>query len=124
MVYLVGAGPGDPGLLTVRGQQVLARADILVYDRLVAPELVELAPPEAERVYVGKAPGEHTLRQEEINALLVERARGGRDACRGGGPVRDRARRHRRRGSGRLRGHSGHPSRRRLVLGRGHRPGG
>src|SRR5215213_2231175 len=88
IVYLVGAGPGDPGLLTVRGQQVLARADVLVYDRLVAPELVEMAPPDAERVYVGKAPGQHTLRQEEINALLVERARAGRIVVRlkGGDP--------------------------------------
>jgi uroporphyrinogen III methyltransferase/synthase len=88
IVYLVGAGPGDPGLLTVRGQQVLARADVLVYDRLVAPELVERAPPEAERVYVGKAPGRHTLRQDEINTLLVERARAGRFVVRlkGGDP--------------------------------------
>jgi uroporphyrinogen III methyltransferase / synthase len=88
IVYLVGAGPGDPGLLTVRGQAALGRAEVLVYDRLVAPELLELAPAEAERVYVGKAPGRHTLRQEEINALLVERARAGRVVVRlkGGDP--------------------------------------
>src|SRR5581483_8663257 len=87
-VYLVGAGPGDPGLLTVRGRDVLGRAEVLVYDRLVAPELVALAPAGAERVYVGKAPGRHTLRQEEINALLVDRARQGRQVVRlkGGDP--------------------------------------
>jgi len=87
-VYLVGAGPGDPGLLTVRGREVLARAEVLVYDRLVAPEIVALAPPSAERVYVGKAPGRHTLRQPEINALLVARARAGQQVVRlkGGDP--------------------------------------
>lgn len=87
-VYLVGAGPGDPGLLTVRGREVLAHAEVLVYDRLVAPELVALAPPEAERIYAGKAPGQHTLSQAEINALLVARARAGRRVVRlkGGDP--------------------------------------
>ncbi len=87
-VYLVGAGPGDPGLMTVRGREVLERADVLVYDRLVAPELVALAPAAAERVYVGKAPGRHTLSQGAINALLVARARAGRLVVRlkGGDP--------------------------------------
>src|ERR687885_2550055 len=87
-VYLVGAGPGDPGLLTVRGREVLARAEVLVYDRLVSPEVVALAPPSAEQVYVGKAPGRHTLRQPEINALLVDRARAGKRVVRlkGGDP--------------------------------------
>src|SRR3954451_1027960 len=87
-VYLVGAGPGDPGLLTVRGQDLLTRAEVLVYDRLVAPEIVALAPAAAERVYVGKAPGHHTLRHPEINALLVERARAGKLVVRlkGGDP--------------------------------------
>jgi uroporphyrinogen III methyltransferase/synthase len=87
-VYLVGAGPGDPGLLTVRGREVLEQAEVVVYDRLVAPELVALAPPTAERVYVGKAPGQHTRTQAEINALLVERARAGRQVVRlkGGDP--------------------------------------
>jgi uroporphyrinogen III methyltransferase / synthase len=87
-VYLVGAGPGDPGLLTVRGREVLARAEVLVYDRLVSPEIVALAPPSAEQVYVGKAPGRHTLRQPEINALLVDRARAGKQVVRlkGGDP--------------------------------------
>jgi uroporphyrinogen III methyltransferase/synthase len=87
-VYLVGAGPGDPGLLTVRGRDVLARAEVLVYDRLVSPEIVALAPPAAEHVFVGKAPGRHTLRQSEINALLVDRARAGKQVVRlkGGDP--------------------------------------
>ena len=63
-------------------------AEVLVYDRLVAPEIIALAPPTAERIYVGKAPGRHTLRQDEINALLVERARAGRAVVRlkGGDP--------------------------------------
>jgi uroporphyrinogen III methyltransferase/synthase len=87
-VFLVGAGPGDPGLLTVRGRDVLARAEVLVYDRLVAPEIVALAPAAAEHVYVGKAPGRHTLRQPEINALLIDRAQAGKLVVRlkGGDP--------------------------------------
>ena len=56
-VHLVGAGPGDPGLLTVRGAEVLARAEVVVYDRLSVASLLDLAPPEAERINVGKAPG-------------------------------------------------------------------
>ncbi|MDR7415368.1 MAG: uroporphyrinogen-III C-methyltransferase [Armatimonadota bacterium] len=76
-VYLVGAGPGDPELITVRGLRVLRRSEVVVYDRLVHPCLVEEAPPEAERIFVGKdAPGHH-LPQEEINRLLIERARAG-----------------------------------------------
>jgi uroporphyrinogen III methyltransferase/synthase len=76
-VYLVGAGPGDPGLVTVRGADVLGRADVVVYDRLVHPSLLDLAPSDAERVYAGKAPGEAEMDQREINALLVERGRAG-----------------------------------------------
>jgi len=56
-VYLVGAGPGDPGLLTVRGAEVLRRADVVVYDRLSVRSLLDLAPESAERISVGKAPG-------------------------------------------------------------------
>jgi uroporphyrinogen III methyltransferase/synthase len=74
-VYLVGAGPGDPGLLTVRADAVLRRADVVVYDRLSVEALLELAPPQAERISVGKAPGQVTMPQPEINALLVERGR-------------------------------------------------
>lgn len=74
-VYLVGAGPGDPGLLTVRGAELLGRADVVVYDRLSAHELLDLAPPAAERVYVGKGPGTPSTPQERINELLVDRGR-------------------------------------------------
>jgi uroporphyrinogen III methyltransferase/synthase len=87
-VYLVGAGPGDPGLLTLRGAEVLARADVVVYDRLSVEALLDLAPPEAERISVGKAPGKVTMSQEEINALLVERGARGQTVVRlkGGDP--------------------------------------
>jgi len=73
-VYLVGAGPGDPGLLTVRADEVLRRADVVVYDRLSVEALLELAPPAAERISVGKAPGHVTMTQTEINALLIDLA--------------------------------------------------
>ena len=73
-VYLVGAGPGDPGLLTVRADQVLRRADVVVYDRLSVEALLDLAPAGAERISVGKAPGQVTMAQDEINALLVDLA--------------------------------------------------
>ncbi|MFL6207125.1 MAG: uroporphyrinogen-III C-methyltransferase [Acidimicrobiales bacterium] len=87
-VYLVGAGPGDPGLLTVRADEVLRRADVVVYDRLSVEALLDLAPPRAERISVGKAPGRVTMSQEEINALLVERGRTGATVVRlkGGDP--------------------------------------
>lgn len=87
-VFLVGAGPGDPGLLTRRGAEVLAEADVVVHDRLSAPELLDLAPAEAERIDVGKTPGSHRLAQDEINALLVERGRSGENVVRlkGGDP--------------------------------------
>lgn len=75
-VYLVGAGPGDPGLLTVRAAEVLRRADVVIYDRLSVEGLLDLAPAGAERISVGKAPGKVTLPQEGINALLVEKGRG------------------------------------------------
>jgi uroporphyrinogen III methyltransferase/synthase len=74
-VYLVGAGPGDPGLLTVRGAELLGRADVVVYDRLASPALLALVPEGAELVSAGKAPGAVDLSQDEINALLVERGR-------------------------------------------------
>ncbi|MDQ4076383.1 MAG: uroporphyrinogen-III C-methyltransferase [Chloroflexota bacterium] len=87
-VYLIGAGPGDPELLTVKGLKVLRRADVVVFDRLVNEALLAEAPEWAERIYAGKAPGRHTLRQEAINALLVERAREGLTVVRlkGGDP--------------------------------------
>ena len=87
-VYLVGAGPGDPGLLTVRGAEVLASADVVVYDRLSVASLLDLAPAEAERISVGKAPGAHEMAQDDINALLVERGKAGQRVVRlkGGDP--------------------------------------
>lgn len=87
-VYLVGAGPGDPELLTLRGARLIAGADVVFYDNLVSPRILELAPASAEKVYVGKKASEHVLRQEEINALLVRRAREGRRVVRlkGGDP--------------------------------------
>ena len=87
-VALVGAGPGDPGLMTVRGLALLRRADVVVYDRLVDPRLLDEARPDAHRVFVGKASGAHTLRQPEINALLVRHAAQGRRVVRlkGGDP--------------------------------------
>lgn len=73
-VYLVGAGPGDPELITLRGARVLASADVVVYDRLAEP-LLSLASPHAERIDVGKAPGVSPVSQEQINAILIERGR-------------------------------------------------
>jgi uroporphyrinogen III methyltransferase/synthase len=71
-VHLVGAGPGDPGLLTLRGKELLERCDALVYDRLADPRVVAMANPRAERHYAGKRPGSHAMTQEEIDRLLVE----------------------------------------------------
>src|SRR5437762_1835213 len=76
VVYLVGAGPGDPGLLTVRGARLLERADVVVYDHLVAPALLNYCP-QAEKIYVGKQASAHSMTQEQINALLVEKGRQG-----------------------------------------------
>jgi uroporphyrin-III C-methyltransferase/precorrin-2 dehydrogenase/sirohydrochlorin ferrochelatase len=88
VVYLVGAGPGDPGLITARGLELLRSADVVAYDRLVSPALVAAAPASAERVFVGKEPHEAGTRQQDINALLVDRARRGRTVVRlkGGDP--------------------------------------
>lgn len=87
-VFLVGAGPGDPGLLTVRGREVLERADVVVYDRLVDPAILAHCPRGCERVYAGKAPGKHAMTQVEINRTLVERAARGLQVVRlkGGDP--------------------------------------
>ena len=86
-VALVGAGPGDPGLLTRRGAELLAGAEVVVYDRLIARELLDLAPAGAELIDVGKGPGE-SGRQADINELLVDRGRSGRRVVRlkGGDP--------------------------------------
>jgi uroporphyrin-III C-methyltransferase/precorrin-2 dehydrogenase/sirohydrochlorin ferrochelatase len=86
--YLVGAGPGDPELLTIKGRRLLACADTVVYDALVDPRLLELCPPSATRLYVGKRSGCHSRSQDEINALLVNEATAGRVVVRlkGGDP--------------------------------------
>lgn len=73
-VILVGAGPGDPELITIRGARAIGDADVVVYDRLVAPVLLHLAPTQAERIYVGKEPGRAAVPQREIERLLVDRA--------------------------------------------------
>jgi uroporphyrinogen III methyltransferase/synthase len=87
-VWLVGAGPGDPGLLTVRGRELLSTADVVVVDRLVAAVLLDAAPPEIEIIHVGKSPTARSWPQEQINAVLVERARAGARVVRlkGGDP--------------------------------------
>ncbi|HEX7734241.1 MAG TPA: uroporphyrinogen-III C-methyltransferase [Ktedonobacteraceae bacterium] len=87
-VYLVGAGPGDPDLLTVKGLRCLRAAEVVVYDRLVNAALLDEVPASAQRIFVGKQPGRCSLRQEEINAVLVEQARLGRVVVRlkGGDP--------------------------------------
>src|SRR5579864_539624 len=88
IVYLVGAGPGDPGLITRRGHEVLLRAEVVVYDHLVNPRLLDLAPAGVTRIFAGKKAGHSVLPQEEINALLVAHARAGRRVVRlkGGDP--------------------------------------
>lgn len=85
---MVGAGPGDPGLITVRGLQVLRRSDVIVYDRLVHPAVLGQARPSTERIFAGKYPRGHPQAQHEINALLIDRARAGLTVTRlkGGDP--------------------------------------
>lgn len=73
-VYLVGAGPGDPGLLTVKGKAILEHCDVVLYDALVAPAILDLVPATADRLYVGKRNDHHSLPQDEITALLVAQA--------------------------------------------------
>lgn len=87
-IFLVGAGPGDPDLLTLKAARLLAEARIVVYDHLVGPGVLEMIRPDARRIYVGKEAGNHSLPQDQINALLVQLARAGKDVVRlkGGDP--------------------------------------
>ena len=146
IVFLVGAGPGDPGLLHRSARSSCsASADVVLYDRLIPPEALRHARPEAELVYVGKQGGGPQMPQEEIDRLLVEHGRSGKRVVRlkGGDPlvfgrggeealrlreaghrVRDRARHHRRGGRARLRRHPRHPPRPGERRGVRHRPRG
>ncbi|KAB2639713.1 MAG: uroporphyrinogen-III C-methyltransferase [Verrucomicrobia bacterium] len=86
--YLVGAGPGDPGLLTLRGRECLERADVVIYDYLSNAEFLNFAPPKAEKIYAGKTAGRHALTQEQTNELIVKHTREGKRVVRlkGGDP--------------------------------------
>lgn len=88
IVYLIGAGPGDPGLITVKGRERIAQADVVVYDYLANPKLLEYARPDAQVIYVGKMGGDHTKTQDEINDIIVEHCRAGKKIARlkGGDP--------------------------------------
>lgn len=88
-VYLVGAGPGDARLITVKGWQCIQKGDVVVYDRLASPRLLNLMKPGAQKIYVGKLPDRHTMKQEEINQLLVDLALEGKTVVRlkGGDPT-------------------------------------
>ncbi|EPX78563.1 uroporphyrinogen-III C-methyltransferase [Litoreibacter arenae] len=88
-VYLIGAGPGDPDLMTLRAVRMLGDADVVVYDRLVSPEILAMAPKSADMVPVGKAPKCHTVPQDQINEILAERALEGQIVARlkGGDPM-------------------------------------
>lgn len=87
-VYLIGAGPGDPKLITVRGLEAIRNADVVVYDRLASPKLLGHMKPGAEKIFVGKLPDKHMMKQEDINLLLVELAAKGKSVARlkGGDP--------------------------------------
>src|SRR5262245_32429398 len=87
-VSLVGAGPGDRGLLTLRGRGLVERCDVVIYDALASVELLDYCPPDCERIFVGKRAAAHSMPQEQINALLVEQGKSGKRVVRlkGGDP--------------------------------------
>ncbi|MCG8510262.1 MAG: uroporphyrinogen-III C-methyltransferase [Rhodospirillales bacterium] len=87
-VYIVGAGPGDPELMTVKAARLIQEAEVVVFDRLISEEIMDLVPPGAMRVYAGKTANNHHMKQEDINALLVKLAKAGRSVVRlkGGDP--------------------------------------
>jgi len=87
-VYIVGAGPGDPELLTLKGKRLLETAEVVIYDRLVSDEILDFIPLEAERIFVGKEPAFHSIPQRNINGLLVTKAKSGKSVVRlkGGDP--------------------------------------
>ena len=89
VVYLIGAGPGDAGLMTVKGLWLLQRADVVVYDRLVDEGLLSNVRRDAELIYVGKSSGSHTVKQDDINRILVAKAKEGKSVVRlkGGDPM-------------------------------------
>ena len=86
--YLIGAGPGDPGLITVKGQRILREADVVIYDYLANKAFLGQCRPDAELIYVGKKGGDHTLPQDQINDLIVSKVREGKSVARlkGGDP--------------------------------------
>ena len=88
MVYLIGAGPGDPGLITVKGLEFIKQCDTIIYDRLGTYQLLEMVKPDCRRIYVGKQAGSHYKKQPEINEILVEEGRKGNMVVRlkGGDP--------------------------------------
>ena len=88
-VFIVGAGPGDPELITLKGLKALHRADVVLYDKLAPPELLKEVPAEAERIFVGKSKGRHPIPQEKINQLMIQKALDGKTVVRlkGGDPL-------------------------------------
>ncbi|MFW6251981.1 MAG: uroporphyrinogen-III C-methyltransferase, partial [Halanaerobium sp.] len=87
-VYLTGAGPGDPALLTIKAKRAIKNSDVILYDRLANNRFLEYAKPEAEKIYVGKKAKDHHYTQSEIEALIIEKVRAGKTVCRlkGGDP--------------------------------------
>ena len=87
-VYLIGAGPGDPGLVTIRARELIEIADVIVYDYLANSKILDWTKPDSEKIYVGKSAGRHSIPQDEIVEILVDRAIKGKQVVRlkGGNP--------------------------------------